>query len=226
MSRPLHVISNDGTNPEVTLTINARIVPKVVYQPSKINLVLDQENAGCPEITITSLDKQAFSIKGFHSTGAIITADVDPAVEATRFVLQPKVDLEKLQKYSAGIVTMTLTHPELDRVTIYFLKKQRFQVKPDSVFLLHPTPQEPSINKIAVVSNYGEDFEIGSTSSQKGMAKVLSQRAIANGYQLEVEVTPPPRNETGGFTDVLNIQLTNGEELLMKCYIRYADVAK
>jgi hypothetical protein len=58
------------------------------------------------------------------------------------------------------------------------------------------------------------------------MAKVLSQRAIAGGYELEVEVTPPPRTETDIFTDVLNIQLGNGEQLLLKCYVRYANTAE
>jgi hypothetical protein len=224
--RPVRVISNDKTSPEATLTIKARVVPKVDYRPARMELVLDKENAGCPEITITSLDKQPFAIKGFQSTGGIVTAGVDPSVKATRFVLRPKVDLKKLEEHSAGIIAIALTHPELDGVTIRFTKKCRFQVKPDAVFLLHPRPQEPSINKVAVVSNYSEDFQIESVSSPQGMAKVLSQRTIAGGYQLEVEVTPPPRGGTSIFTDVVNIQLSNGEKLSLKCYVRYAGAAE
>jgi hypothetical protein len=226
LSRPVRIISNDKTNPEATLTVKARIVPKVDYQPARINLVLDKENAGCPEITITSLDRQPFAIKGFQSTAGILTAEVDPSVKATRFVLRPRVDLRRLEEHSAGIVAIALTHPELDTVTIRFTKKCWFQVKPDAVFLLHPRPQEPSINKVAVVSNYGEDFQIESVSSPKGMAKVLSQRTIAGGYQLEVEVTPPPRGGASIFTDVLNIQLSNGEKLSLRCYVRYAGTAE
>jgi hypothetical protein len=58
------------------------------------------------------------------------------------------------------------------------------------------------------------------------MAKVLSQRAIAGGYELEVEIMPPPRAETDIFTDVLSIQLGNGERLALKCYVRYATTAE
>ncbi|MHC4542709.1 MAG: DUF1573 domain-containing protein, partial [Planctomycetota bacterium] len=133
--KQLHVSSNDEANPKVTLTIRARIVPKVGYEPKRIYLVLDKENAGCPEIILTSLDKQPFSIKAFTSTGGSITADVDPSVEATKFLLRPKVDLEKLEERSAGFLAITLTHPELSRVTIYFSTQQRFKTTPASIIV-------------------------------------------------------------------------------------------
>jgi len=226
VSRQLRVSSNDETNAEVALTIKARIVPKIDYQPQRISLVLNKENAGCPTITLTSLDKQPFSIKAFQSTGETITADVDPSVEATKFVLQPKVDLEKLRKRSTGFITITLTHPELDRVTIIFSLLQRFKTTPGSILLVNPKPLQPAVQKVIVVSNYGEQFEIESASSDKGFAKVLSQQAIPNGYRLEVEITPPARDATSGFTDMLNIQLKDGEKLSIKCYGRYVDTKK
>ncbi|MFH1717701.1 MAG: DUF1573 domain-containing protein [Planctomycetota bacterium] len=219
--KQLRVSSNDVTKPEVTLTIKAQIVIRVDYQPSNINLVLNKENAGCPKITITSLDKRPFSITSFQSTGETITADVDPSVEATRFVLEPKVDLDKLQNRSSGLIAISLTHPELNRVSIQFRTKQRFQLIPSGVFLINPMPQEPNINKVSVVSNYDEYFEIESTSSENGIAKVVSQQAIAGGYRLEVEITPPAPDETRMFTDVVNVRLKGGETLEIKCYGRY-----
>ena len=221
MSRQLRVFSNDETNPKVTLTIKAQVVIRINYQPARIYLLLNEENVGCPNITIRSLDNQPFSITAFQSTGDTITADVDPSVEATKFVLEPKVDLQKHQKRSRGLVAISLTHPEIDKVTIRFTTKQRFELKPTGVFLLNPRPQEPSINKVFVVSNYDENFEIESTSSEKGIAKILSQRAIAGGYRLEVEITPPPPGETRMFTDVVNVRLKGGETLKIKCYVRY-----
>jgi len=226
VSKQLHVGSNDGTNPRVALTINARIVRKVDCQPVRLGLLLDKENAGCPEVALTSLDQQAFSIESFQSTGQSITAEVDPSVKATKFVLRPKVDLEKLRTNSAGMIAIALTHPELDRVMIPFTTKPRFQLRPASIVLLHPTPEEPTINRISLVSNYAEDVEIESTSSEKGTMRVLSRQAMAGGYRLVVEVTPPARDETGGFTDALNIQLKNGETLSLNCYGRYPTAAK
>lgn len=222
INRSIRVYSNDKTKPKVDLTIRAKVVQKVKYQPPRVDLLLKEDNVVCPEITITSLDKQPFSITAFQSTGDTITADVDPTVEATKFVLEPKVDLEKHQKRSRGLIAISLTHPELDKVNIRFITKQRFELKPTGVFLLNPRPEEPNINKVSVVSNYDEEFEIESTSSEKGMAKVISQRAIANGYRLEVEITPPePDEETRMFTDMLNVNLKGGETLKIKCYVRY-----
>lgn len=222
MRQQLRVFSNDDTNPKVILTIKARVVTRIDYQPQRIYLLPNRENAGCPKITIRSLDKQPFSITAFQSTGQTITADVDPSVEATKFVLEPKVDIEKHQKRSSGWVTISLTHPELDKVSIDFRTKKRFQLTPSSVILLNPRPQEPSINKVSIVSNYDEEFEIESTSSGKGLAKVVNQRAIKGGYRLEVEITPPPPpDETRSFTDVVNVNLKGGETLKIKCYVRY-----
>jgi len=222
IKRSIRVYSNDKTNPKMDLTIMAKVVQKVKYQPPKADLLLKGDNVVCPEITITSLDKQPFSITSFQSSGGTITADVDPTVKATEFVLEPKVNLEKHQKYPRGLITIGLTHPELDKVTIRFTTKQRFESKPTGVFLLNPRPLEPNINKVSVVSNYGEDFEIDSTSSEKGMAKVVNQQAIKDGYRLEVEIMPPaPDDETRMFTDVVDVKLKGGQTLKIKCYVRY-----
>jgi len=221
IDRLIRVYSNDETKPKVELTIKAQVIQKVSYKPPKVDLLLDKGNIVCPEITITSLDQQAFSITSFQSTSDTITADIDPSVEADKFVLQPKVDPDKHQKRPSGFISINLTHPELDNVNIRFNTKQRFELKPTGVFLLNPRPDEPNINKVSIVSNYDEEFEIESTSSEKGLSKVVSQRAIKDGYRLEVEITPPPPDETRMFTDVVNVNLKGGETLKIKCYVRY-----
>jgi hypothetical protein len=222
MNRSIRVYSNDKTNPKVDLTIKAKVVQKVKWQPPRVDLLLNKGNVVCPKITITSLDEQPFSITAFQSTGDTITADIDPSVKATEFVLEPKVDPEKQQKHSRGLITISLTHPELDKVYIRFTTKERFELKPTGVFLLNPRPEEPNINKVSVVSNYGEEFEIESTSSEKGMAKVINRQAIANGYRLDIEIIPPaPDDKTRMFTDFVDVNLKGGQTLKIKCYVRY-----
>ena len=63
-SRKIYVLSNDKEKPNVALTIKAKVVPKVAYQPQRLQLLLKGENAGCPEITLTSLDDQHFAPLG------------------------------------------------------------------------------------------------------------------------------------------------------------------
>lgn len=227
MSRQLRVLSNDQTKPLVVLNIRAQVVLKVDYQPQRFELVPNKENAGCPKITITSFDKKPFSIKSFQSTGQIITADVNPSAKATKFVLDPKVDLEKLKKQSAGAITISLTHPEQDKVTIPFRMMPQFRIMPGSIVLVNPTPLQPEVEYITITNNYDEQFEIETASSEKGLAKALGKRAIPNGYRLRVEVTPPVRDAaTNAFADILTVQVKGGEKLSIRCYGRYLDAAK
>src|SRR3972149_3573993 len=120
MKRNIYVISNDTVRPRIELTIKANIVTKFSYEPKKINLLLKGENASCPEITLTSVDNKPFSIRAFKSTGDCITADVNSLVEATKFVLSPKVDMEKLQKNLNGFIEISLANPTVSEVTITY----------------------------------------------------------------------------------------------------------
>ena len=90
VNRLIRVFSNDETNPKAALTIKAKVVIRVDYQPKRIDLLFNSENAGCPRIIIRSLDEQPFSITSFQSTGEVINAEVYPKVEATVFELEPK----------------------------------------------------------------------------------------------------------------------------------------
>ncbi|MHC4751484.1 MAG: DUF1573 domain-containing protein, partial [Planctomycetota bacterium] len=213
MTRQIYVSSNDQMNPKVALTVKAKIVPKVAYEPQRLKLLLKGEGAGCPSIMLTSLDNQPFSIEAFKSTGDCITADVDPAVEATKFALQPKVDLEKLQTRSRGIINISLTHPQCDRVSIIFSALPRFQITPSHIILRDTESEKPIVRKISVLSNYDEDFEVESASSKKGFIKVLSQEKTSNGYQLDVEIMPPVAADAKRFMDVLSVNIKGGEQL-------------
>ena len=200
-------------NPKVALTIKAKIVSKVAYEPQRLKLLLKGEGAGCPNITLTSLDKQPFSIEAFKSTGDCIAADVDPTVKATRFSLQPKVDLEKLQTRPQGIITINLMHPQCEEVSIFFGTLPRFQITPSNVILRDAEPEKAIVKKISVFSNYDEDFEVDSASSKKGLIKVLNQEKTRSGYLLDLEITPPATADVERFMDVLSVNLKGGEKL-------------
>ena len=220
MKRKISVISNDKENPKIDLTISARVVPKVAYEPHRLELSFKEENAGCPDITLTSVDKKPFSVKNFLSTGNCIKAEVNPSVEATKIILYPKVDLEKLQRNSSGFISIELTHPECEKVYLSYTTRLRFEFKPRSIIVSNPKPQKPVVKKISLVSNYNEDFEIESTLSKNGLVKVLDQQKLENGYQFNLEITPPPAENTGMFTDVFYVKFKGGQKLSIKCYGR------
>jgi hypothetical protein len=234
VKKTLVVSSNDEAKPKVELVIKAEIVSKMDYQPKKLDLLLDKENAGCPAITIKSLDGKPFSIRGFRVSGQrgliekVITADYNSSVEATQFVLQPKVDVEKLRKELGGSIEITLTHPESGVISIPFEVLPRFKITPPSLIIYKADMEKPVTREVWILSNYNEDFEVESTSSQEGAIKVLSQEKIDNRYKFELEITPPAteKGRKGFFTDTFFVNIKGGEKLKITCrmfYLRKAE---
>jgi len=224
VNRQLYVVSNDKINPKAALTIKAKIVPKISYEPQgRLGLLIKDEPISYPEITITSLDGKPFAIKEIKTTGNCITFDYDPNMEATKFVLQPQIDKEKLQENPHGIINIRLTYPEGDSIKIPFNRVQRFKVIPRQIIAFNAKQGQPIIRKILVQNNYGENFEIESASSQNNIIKVLSQDKIKNGYQLVLEIMPPPDEGKSSFADVFLLNITcglakGGEKLSVSCH--------
>ena len=215
--KQIFVECNDKTTPEVGLTITTRIEPKVDYEPKTLNLVL-RGDVNCPSITLTGLDGKPFSIKQFKSTGDCITADIDPSVEATKFVLQPKVNAERLRKGLNGAIEISLTHPQCNTVTIAFNALPTFEIKPPVIIVFNAEPQKPTERDVWILNNYGEDFEIESTVSQNKCIAVTSQQKIHNGYQLKLSITPPEAlANQRTFTDVFSVNIKGGEKLTVTC---------
>jgi len=215
--RELVVHSNDKTRPEFTLTLKAEVIPKVTCEPKRLKLFLKEENAGCPQITFSSLDEQPFSITAFNSTADCITADIDPSVKATKFVLAPKVDMAKLENNLKGRIIISLTHPQCDSLTILFDVLPKFTVNPPLLIVFNAEPQTPVIRKISVLNNYSTDFEVESLSSKDNTIKVRNQEKIHNGYQFEIEIMPPAVEGATQFTDVLSINIKGEEKLEINC---------
>jgi len=221
--RKLIIHSNDPETPQSTINITAKVVLQVDWNPKSLRLFLDKENAGCPKITINSTDKQPFSIQQFKSTANCITADYDPLVKATKFILEPKVNLDAMPKNMKGRININLTHPEGKIATIIFSVLPRYTVKPSMIIIWDAKPGETVVKKIDVINNYRKDFEIESISSRRDIVgmKVLEQRKITNGYQLDLEITPPPIENKTGFVDELSVNIKGGEKLTVRCNGRY-----
>jgi len=221
--RKLVIHSNDPEKPQTTIDIQAKVVLQVDWEPKSLRLFLDEENAGCPKITIKSIDEQPFSIVQFKSTANCITADYDSTVEATKFVLEPKVNLDAIPKNLKGRININLTHPEGKIATILFSVMPQYTIRPSMIILWNSEPGKPIVRKIDLLNNYRKDFEIESISSKRNIVgvKILEQREITHGYQIDVELTPPAVESTNGFTDELSFNIKGGETLALRCNGRY-----
>jgi len=222
INRTVYVNSNDKKNPRLALTIKAEVVFDISWEPKTIKLSPEMENAGCPKITIESIDgEKLFSIRRLVSSGSCITADIDPSGQATKFVLQPKVDISRLAKFPRGSISINVVYAEAeapsDTVAIAYSSVDRISLNPRSLYLFYLDPQKPITRTLKVTKNYGEDFDIDTISSKSGHVKVLSRRDIENGYQFELEIMPVPVDERGRFSDTLTITFQDGQKMEVFC---------
>ena len=224
MRRKLTIHSNDPITPQTILNLKAKVVLQVDWKPKSLRLFLDEENAGCPKITINSLDNQPFSILQFKSPADCVTADYDSSVEATKFILEPRVNIEAMPKNFKGRININLTHPEGKNATILFSVLPKYTVRPSMIILWDAEPEKPIVRKVDLLNNYRKDFEIESVSSKGNIIgiKVLEQRKITNGYQLDVELTPPAVENKTNFKDELFVNIKGGEKLAIRCNGRYS----
>ena len=222
--RELVVHSNDRANPEIKLGLQADIVLNITWEPMRLRLLLDEDNAACPKITISSLDERPFSLTGFKSTGDCINADFDPSVKATEFVLEPKVNMQKLSANPKGNFTIGLTHPDGNAAIVLFDVVPKYTVTPQVLLLLEPESGKPVIGKISVLNNYGRDFEIEAVSSKssKLSVKIAEQRKIDKGYQLDVEMALQLPEDKNFFMDEFSVKIKGGEELTVPCRVWYS----
>lgn len=223
VTRNLYIQTNDPVQPAATLTIKANIAQRVDYSPKRLKLFLKEANAGCGDIKVFSVDGRPFSIVGFRSTAETITAQFDPNLSATEFVLKPQADMEKLQRHMRGQISIDLTHPECKNLRILYDVVPEFTVSPSTLTLLNLKPEQPVQRDIWILSNYRDDFEIESVTSQKGLVKVIEQKKVGNRYQLRVEVTPPAvENGRIVLADSLQVKIKDGETLPITCQGFYA----
>ena len=223
------VHSNDPEHPTVKLTITAKITPRVASEPKQLNLTLRDNAKSCPPITLRSLDGAAFSVTHVVCTGNAITAEFDPAAEATEFTIQPTLDMEKLPNHLTGYLVFVLTHPECKEVRIRYQMRSGFQFTPASLVVFNAKPSLPVQRDVWLSNNYGEDFEIAALSSERNIVEVTETKKVAaqNGegtrYHLRVSITPPAgKGKNGIFTDTLSVRLGKGPTLKLLCRGFYA----
>ena len=225
-TKQLVVHSNDRARPEVTLAVKANIKTQVNHEPKTLNLLLKQENANCPQLTLTSIDNQPFSIKSFKSTANCITADFNPSEKATKFVLQPKVDMEILEKTLNGHIQIGLTHPECKTISVGISTLPKFKIWPRSIIVRGMATQQPIVKKLRILNNYNEDFELESWWSSKGTVKVVSNSIVDDGYELKLQITPPASKDNKRiFTEKFFAKTKEGRQIEIPCNVFYSKTA-
>jgi hypothetical protein len=218
------VISNDPKNPKITLIVKAEMIQKVEWEPKTLKLFLNEANAACPKLNIKSIDGQAFAVIGIRSTGNCITADYNPQLKQIEHTLDLKVNIEKLPKELYGKVEVLLNHPEGNLADVSFDVVPKFSFNPNIMIIYKVKANIPQKEKVKLINNYKENIGIESTSSKENNLKLIDYVTIKDGYELNLEITPPKNNNKElRFTDILYVNMKDGTQLALTCIGYYAD---
>lgn len=224
VKRLVYVETNDPDHKILSLTIKAAVVRRVDFKPEVLKLVLDKSNAGCPDLTLTSLDGRPFAVTGFEATANTMSVEFDPAVKATRFVLKPKVDMAKLEQSLRGRISINVTHPECNNVELVYETLPEFDISTSQIMMFNLKPGQAKEREFSIAGNYQDDFEIESVSSKKGTIRLLEKTKTGRGFKLRVEVIPPPHKRDEIVTsDTLEIKIKDGKTLTLQFRGFYQD---
>jgi hypothetical protein len=217
VSKHLYVMTDDPDNSKVQITLKGNIVIAVAVEPKTLQLSLAAPDANAVPITIYSKDNKAFSIKSIESTGNTITADFDPNVSAAKFVIKPRVDMEKLKTNLGGFFKLHITHPDIDELIIGYKTPPEVEAQPTTLIIRAAVPFKPQERELWLKDNYSRPFEIESVASKSGYIKVLKQESFSNMYKLTLEITPPELPKTPVFSDTLTIHIKDGSTVEVTC---------
>ena len=127
-----------------------------------------------------------------------MAADYNPSAMATSFVLQPKVDMARLEQTMNGRIEIELTHPEYKTVSIGVNTLPRFKVSPRPIVVREARQNNVVTKTVRVQNNYQDNFELDTVYSKKGTVKFLSSQKLSDGYDLKLNITPPARKGRSG----------------------------
>jgi hypothetical protein len=218
VEKTLYVYTNDPENQTVGLAIKATVITPIEVSAPQLRLLMWKENAAAQDITLKSKDGNSFAITSLTSPGNAISAEFDPNISASEFVLKLNVDTQKLKEHPTGSIQIGLTHPKQPSVSIPYEAIQKFQAQPARLMLTRLEPGESQTGQVLITNTDGQPFKIDSISSKKGFAEVVSQQPRGESIELTVRITAPPKkNRLPYFGDELEIKTDSGETITLPC---------
>jgi hypothetical protein len=219
VDKSLYVISNDPASERTKFSVKAEVIVKVSIQPEKVDLKLDVENAGMPDIVVESTDGQEFSIQSIIVPQKAINVAFDPEATSTKFTLKPEVVIEKLGQSKSGVIQVNTTHPQAGSLMVRYNVKPVYELTNPRFILQNVEPGKPIIRENLIRSNYGKKAEIESSESRNGYMEIESHEPEGDHIRLSVKITPPEQDSTAKryITDELTITLKDGQKLTIRC---------
>lgn len=219
VNKHLYIVSNDPKNPRFELGIKAEVVVKVSVTPETVDLRLDQDNAGMPNLVVKSLDDREFAVQSVTVGRNVITIPVDPTKRAKEFVLNPTVDIAGLNEFNTGVIQIKTDHPQAGTLVVRYNAIPKYEISRPRIILQNVEPGVSLEKDVIVRSNYGTPVEIASSSSRNGYMEISSQERDGEHLKLMLKITPPSQDSSSRryITDEMSLVLTDKTELKIRC---------
>jgi len=219
LHKTLYIISNDPEQASVPLVIKGTIRLKVSADPRNLQLSAAKPNAGAVPIRVRCSDETPFAITNITATNDAVTFDYDPAKKATEFVLEPKVDIAKIEQSLNGYVRIQTSHPEVPQLTIPWTAQPCITLSQPRFILQNAEPGQAITRTVWVTNHCGGELKIASAKSTKGMMEIVSREAQQGHLKLEIRITPPARkNQVMRYiSDALNLTFEDGRTATIYC---------
>ena len=222
-TKHLYIHSNDVSNPRYPLQIKSNTVLKANVEPSSLDLVLADDNAGFGELKIYSRDGKEFAIRGISTAGNPFRFDIDRQHKATIHTIKPTVDIEKLKENLTGIIRISIDHPECDTLTVTYNTLPQYSASPARIIVQNAVAGETQQRDIWIKNNYGKTVEITGVKSEKGFVGCEILENSDGMARIRAEITAPKSSgQTRYFSDDLVVNIEDGEDIIIKISGWYA----
>lgn len=220
VTKDLYIISNDPSMPRALLQLKAATVLEVFVLPESVELRLDKENAGMPEIVVESTDGQAFTIRSAETSTSdgSISIPFDKTERAEKITLKPVVNTQKLSEFPTGAIQIQTTHPRSGTLLVRYNATPMYELSNPRYILQDIIPGEPILRDNLIRSNYGKKAEIESVTSRNGYMEIKSAEPEDNHLNLVIKITPPERESSSlrYITDEMTITMKDGSKLSIR----------
>ena len=223
VSKSVEVYSNDRTNAFVKCLLQGVVELSATVEPKMLKLSLKAENAGMQPIIIKSTTDKPISISSIKDVSGTMTFDFDPAAKATEFKLTATVDMEKLKKKPNGSIIIIARTPEANQLSLSYSTPRMFEVSRPRIIIQGAVAEQSQEKDVWITSNYDDNLEIESITSQKNHMEVIGQEKHGNRIKLTLKITPPvPEGTRRYFTDRIDVKILNSEAISIHCSGWYA----
>jgi len=208
-TKVIYIDTNPPAMPKMlSLELKSNVKELISVKPEKVEFEIRPNCDLNLTLELKSLADEPFNVTNFQCANSAVTATFDSKIKSTSHKLSVSAEPGKLRGLPNGKITISTNHPKVPSIIVPFSTVFPFVAHPPSqTFLNKMQLGQPQKGVAKIVSNFGEDFEIGEITSQNGCIEVLNKTKTEDGYQIEFAFTIPKDSKQRYVSDYLLINI-------------------